>query len=189
MNHLRQIKTHPFRLLLYLEWILLLTTVISELPWEDIPYFKKLLGNLTDDPQHPSSFWLVNILCILGFGLMGLWLPKGTSISKWLYTSLELGIIWLINALGGWQVSFLSPYLIVVLRSCLIFPPVERLVVTGLVFVSFLLSLVMSIKNISAIQQELTQLRAVTLTQIKISLIISSINTAFLGSSVLSVPN
>ncbi len=185
MNRLLQIKTHPFRLLLYLEWILLIITIMGELSWEKIPYLKTLLGDLSEQSQPSSSFGLLEILCIFGFGLMGLWLPKGTTISKWLYTALELGIIWLLNVLSDWQVYFLPPYLIVVLRSCLIFPPVERLIASGLVFVSFLLSLVMSANDISAIQQELTQTKPLSVAQIKIWLIISNINTAFLFGLVL----
>lgn len=184
MNRLLQIKTHPFRLLLYLEWILLMITIISELPWDDIPYLEKLLGDLST-LQSSSSWGLLKMLCLVGFGLMGLWLPRGATIHKWLYTFLELGIIWLLNALSGWQLSFLPPYLIVVLRSCLIFPPVERLVATGLVFLSCLLSLVISVNDISAIQQEINQPKPLTVTQVKIWLIISSINTAFLFGLIL----
>lgn len=116
---------------------------------------------------------------------MGLRLPRGTTASKWLYTGLQLGIIWLVNALGSWRISFLSPYLIVVIRSCLIFKPAGRLLVSGLVFLSFLLSLVISVKDIPAIQLELTQPKPLTLNEIRIWFIISSINTAFLFGLVL----
>ncbi len=185
VNRLLQLKTHPFRLLLYLEWILLIITVLGELPWEDIPYLERLLGESSNTPKLLPYSWLLNILCIVGFGLMGLRLPQGTTVSKWLYTALELGIIWLVTALGSWRISFLSPYLIVVIRSCLIFKPTGRLLATGLVFISFLLSLVISVKDIPAIQQELTQPKPATLNEIRIWFIISSINTAFLFGLVL----
>lgn len=185
MNRLLQIKTHPFHLLLYLEWILLVITVLGELPWESIPYLGTLLGESSQTPKLLPYSWLVNILCIVGFGFMGLRLPRGTTASKWLYTALELGIIWLVTALGNWRISFLSPYLIVVIRSCLIFKPTGRLLATGLVFISFLLSLVTSVKDLPAIQLELAQPRPVTLNQIRIWFIINSINTAFLFGLVL----
>jgi signal transduction histidine kinase len=185
VNRLLQLKTHPFRLLLYLEWILLIITVLGELPWEDIPYLETLLGESYNRPKLLPYSWLLNIFCIVGFGLMGLRLPRGTTASKWLYTALELGIIWLVNALGSWRISFLSPYLIVVIRSCLIFKPTGRLLATGLIFISFLLSLVISVKDLPAIQLELTQPKPVTLNEIRIWFIISSINTAFLFGLVL----
>lgn len=185
MNRLLQLKTHPFRLLLYLEWILLVITILGELPWESIPYLGTLLGESSNTPKLLPYSWLLNIFCIVGFGLMGLRLPRGTTVSKWLYTALELGIIWLVTALGSWRISFLSPYLIVVIRSCLIFKPTGRLLATGLVFISFLLSLVISLKDLPAIQLELAQPRPVTLNQIRIWFIINSINTAFLFGLVL----
>jgi signal transduction histidine kinase len=184
VNHLLQLKTHPFRLLLYLEWILLVITVLGELPWEDIPYLGMLLGSSNTPNLLPYS-WLLNILCIVGFGLMGLRLPRGTTASKWLYTVLELGIIWLITTLGSWRISFLSPHLIVVIRSCLIFKPTGRLLATGLVFISFLLSLIISVKDLSTIQLELTQPKPVTLNEIRIWFIINIVNTAFLFGLVL----
>lgn len=185
MNRLLQIRTHPFRLLLYLEWILLVITILGELPWENIPYLGTLLGESSNTPKLLPYSWLLNILCIVGFGLMGLRLPRGTTASKWLYTALELGIIWLVTALGSWHISFLSPYLIVVIRSCLIFKPTGRLLATGLVFISFLLSLLISVKDLPAIQLELTQPKPITLNQIRIWFVINSINTAFLFGLVL----
>lgn len=185
MNRLSLIKAHPFRLLLYLEWILLVITVLGELPWESIPYLGTLLGESYNTQKLLPYSWLLNILCIVGFGLMGLRLPRGTTANKWLYTALQLGIIWLATALGSWRTSFLSPYLIVVIRSCLIFKPRGRLLATGLVFISFLVSLVFSIKDLRAIQLELTQPKPITLNQIRIWFIINSINTAFLFGLVL----
>jgi signal transduction histidine kinase len=185
VNRLLQVKTHPFRLLLYLEWILLVITILGELPWESIPSLGTLLGESSQTSKLPPYFWLLNIICIIGFGFMGLRLPRSTTASKWLYTALELGIIWLVTALGNWRIYFLSPYLIVVIRSCLIFQPTGRLLATGLVFLSFLLSLVISVKDLPAIQLELTQPKPVTLNQIRIWFIISNINTAFLFGLVL----
>ncbi|MBD2363398.1 sensor histidine kinase [Anabaena minutissima FACHB-250] len=185
MNRLLQVKTHPFRLLLYLEWILLVITILGELPWESIPYLGTLLAESSQTSKLLPYSWLLNIICIIGFGFMGLRLPRGTTASKWLYTALELGIIWLVTAWGSWRISFLSPYLIVVIRSCLIFQPTGRLLSTGLVFLSFLLSLVISVKDLPAIQLELTQPRPVTLNQIRIWFIISNINTTILFGLVL----
>jgi signal transduction histidine kinase len=160
-------------------------TILGELPWENIPYLATLLGETSQTPKLLPYAWLLNILCIVVFGLIGLRLPKGSTASKWLYTALQLGIIWLVIALGNWRISFLSPYLIVVIRSCLIFKPTARLLATGLVFLSFLLSLLISIKDLPAIQLELAQPQPVTLDQIRIWFIITSINTAFLFGLVL----
>jgi signal transduction histidine kinase len=180
-----QLKTHPFLLLLYLEWVLLAITVFGELPWENIPYLGKLVEDFSNTPKlHPYS-WVLNIPCIVGFGLMGLRLPKSTTVSKWLYTTLELGVIWLVTSLGNSNVPFMSLHLIVVIRSCLIFNPKERSLVTGLVFLSYLLSLMISMEDIQHIQSELTRLKAITLNQVRLMMTILTISNALLFGLVL----
>lgn len=145
MSCLIQLKTHPFRLLLYVEWTLLGIAVLAEWPWDSIPYLGTLLGGSSVPSQLLPFAPLLMVLCILAFGLMGLWLPTTSlTISKLLYTALELGLIWLAVALGGWEAQFVSLYVIVVIRNCLIFKDRDRLLVVGLVFLSFVLTLLIS---------------------------------------------
>jgi len=126
MSRSIQIRTHPFRFLLYLEWSLLVIAALSEAS----PYpFRKL-----------HRLPLVTILSIAGFGVMGLRLPTGKQASKVLYTGLEIFLVSLTAVAGGIRL-FPLLYIILVIRSCLIFELPGRLVVTGLSFTLFLLRL------------------------------------------------
>jgi len=124
-----QFNNHPFRFLLYLEWILLALAIsISVLP-EHLPRFASRFPELT-------------IGCLIVFGLMGLRLPTNTNTNKIIYTASEILLLILIGIFGG-KTARLFPflYLILVTRSCLIFQLPGRLVVTGLSFALFLMTL------------------------------------------------
>lgn len=121
-----QFQNHPFRFLLYLEWILLVVAIFSEAA----PYpFRRF-------PREP----LLMIFTIIMFGLMGLRLPTGKHIYKQLYTGLEFFLILLTVGSGGIRL-FPLLYIVLVIRSCLIFQLPGRLVVTGLSFSLFLFTL------------------------------------------------
>ena len=129
MKRLIQIQSHSFRLLLYLEWLLLGMSVLTE---------------VLPAPHHQSTqFPLLIILGIAGFGVLGLRLPTGKQISKVLYTGLEFGLVLLPIFLDSRAGIRCFPLLcfIVVIRSCLIFKPRGRLIVAGVAFMSFLLAL------------------------------------------------
>lgn len=119
----QQIPT--FRLLLYLEWILLGFTAVSAV----------LAALVFPIP----GTWLV-IVSIVAFGVMGFKLPA----DKWhkvLYTSLEFGIILLPTIIDS-RIRFPSPLgVIAVIRSCQMFKLPGRLIVVVLVLISFLFSL------------------------------------------------
>lgn len=123
-----QISNHPFRFLLYLEWILLVVAALTEV--------------LPIPPHRLPRSPLLTILIIVVFGLMGLRLPTGKPIYKVLYTALEVVLILLTANVGSKAIRvFPSLYTILVVRSCLIFPLPGRIVVTGLAFLLFLLKL------------------------------------------------
>ncbi|MEI2579822.1 sensor histidine kinase [Scytonema sp. PRP1] len=129
MNRLIQLQSHPFRLLLYLEWILLGISLL--LP----PHPVQMLQVL---PQHR----LLSILSIVCFGVMGLWLPTLNLFSKVLYTGLGFGLILLASVIGGKGIDFPPPLLLIlVIRSCLVFNLTGRLLVVGLAFISFVFTL------------------------------------------------
>lgn len=74
-----QIRTHPFRFLLYLEWSLLVIAALSEAS----PYpFRKL-----------HRLPLLTMLSIAGFGVMGLRLPTGKPVYKVVYTGVEIFLV------------------------------------------------------------------------------------------------
>jgi signal transduction histidine kinase len=118
---------HSFQLILYLEWILL-----------------GLAFLLTIRParfgMNPAAQMGV-ILILMGFGLMGLYLPTRRMGSKILYTAVELLLLvitfWIDRRTG----SFPLLGIIIAIRSCLIFQQTGRLIVAGLVFVSSVLLL------------------------------------------------
>jgi len=103
-----------FRLLLQLEWLLLVTAVFMEI----------LL------PFHWSWSLLPQVLTIITFGLMGLWLPRVNLSQKLLYTALEFGLILLPATQGilSTRPIFLL-CLVILMRSCLIFKRSGQLVI------------------------------------------------------------
>jgi signal transduction histidine kinase len=169
-------KNHPFRLLLYLEWILLGMTIIGELPWEIVfPFLQPIAGSYSKNLIENS--WSISLFLITIFGLMGLYLPTKTTRNKWFYTLLQLLIIALADALGDWgRLGVL--YIVVVIRSCLIFPARERTIVTGLVFFFSVFSFPFRF-NPAAVQQEFLQTVNISVEQIRTWMLYSMISGAF----------
>jgi signal transduction histidine kinase len=122
-----RLSNHSFRLILYLEWILLGLAFLLEI--------------------RPARFGINTTAQILvtlilgGFGLMGLRLPVQRTRDKVLYTAVELVLLvvtfWLDRRTGFFPLLGL----IIVIRSCLIFQQAGRLMVAGLVFIASLLLL------------------------------------------------
>jgi signal transduction histidine kinase len=124
MNRLLHHSTKSFRLLLYLEWVLLLIVV--------------LIGILLPTPfsRLPKSPLLM-ILSIIAFGIMGLKLPQKLQRHKILYIAAEFALV-LLATFGGGNRLFPILYLILVIRACLMFQATGRLIVTGVAFLLFL---------------------------------------------------
>ena len=123
-----QFNNHPFRFLLYLEWILLA--------------FAALTAALPSHSYRLQARFPELTICSLAlFGLMGLRLPTRNHITKILYTAAEIFLILIIDFFGG-RTARLFPFLYVILvtRSCLIFQLPGRLVVTALSFILFLIT-------------------------------------------------
>ena len=78
---LQRITNHPFRLLLYFEWLLLSIVILVDIPWDEIlPSVKPLVGS-SFKPSIPN-YWLLTLILIIIFGLMGLRLPTGSKNAK-----------------------------------------------------------------------------------------------------------
>lgn len=132
-----QFHSHPFRFLLYLEWIILFLFAIAEaLP---APY------------QRVPSFPLLTIFSIAAFGIMGLKLPVGNQKYKILYVGIQFFLIFL-TAIARSRTMRIFPflYLILVIRSCLLFKLPGRLIVTIISFGLFLLSLLLRFNRFNA---------------------------------------
>jgi signal transduction histidine kinase len=115
--------TYPsFRLLLYLEWLLLATAALMEL-------------------LHPfQSLWslLLRVGAIALFGAIGLRLPTVRLGRKVLFTALEFGLILLPIVHEGLssRSSFLL-FIVLLMRSCLIFRQPGQVTVLGLALLSY----------------------------------------------------
>ncbi|MTJ51107.1 sensor histidine kinase [Dolichospermum sp. UHCC 0259] len=129
MNRPIQFNNHPFRFLLYLEWLLLGFSALMALMPSPSPRFSAMYPELT-------------ICSLTIFGLMGLRLPTSNKTNKIIYTSIEVILILITGFFGG-RSARLFPflYLILVTRSCLIFQLPGRLTVTLSSFILFLFTL------------------------------------------------
>lgn len=134
MNRLR--LNHPFPLLLYLEWLLLCITLLSLVFPVPLPQSFK--------------FSLPTVLSIIGFGGLGLWLPRGKLIYKLVYTLAEFGLIFLVAIVGMLGIHrFPTLYAIIVMRSCLIFKPLGRVVVTVIALSTFPAMLFLHLRSVN----------------------------------------
>ncbi len=137
-----KIDNHPFRFLLYLEWVLLAIAIFTTL----LPH------HLSRNSHRVPEFTICSLII---FGLMGLRLPTSDRITKIIYTVAEIGLILLAVFYGG-KTIHLFPYLyvIVVIRSCLIFNLRGRLFVTGISLILFVFTLINRSPKLSATLQE-----------------------------------
>ena len=121
-SSMARLTYQSFRLLLNLEWLLLITAVFMEV----------LL------PFQPSWAVLGRMVAIALFAVMGLRLPTGTLSTKLLYTALEFGLILLPATQEGLSNrSIFLLCLVLVMRSCLLFKPLGQLIVLGLSLLTY----------------------------------------------------
>jgi signal transduction histidine kinase len=140
--------THPFPLLLYLEWTLLGIAALTAFPSPFLPRRPHYLRG-GGPIGNAEPFILGVFLCIGVMGLLGLRLPIAQSrTAKALYTLLGFGVSWLATFWGeqGGN-SFSALLLVVVIRSCLLFPWRERLAVAAVAFSSYILRLLMGVRQ------------------------------------------
>ncbi len=176
---------HPFRLLLYLEWILLAIatlTILSappkrpplrppsppevrtipapeirELPyWERREIFRQRRHRHRQYPRYP----LAAVTSIGILGLLGLRLPVNAKpLSQVLYTLLGLELSWLAVLLGSNAQSAFPPLLlVVVIRACLMFPWRGRIGVAVLAYASFLVMLGLAVSRIHFLGVPITRI-------------------------------
>ena len=127
MSRAIEIKTHPLRFLLYLEWILLFIVALTEL--------------LPDPVDKLPRLSLLNLFCVGSLFILGLKLPKVGRLDKFVYTLVEISIILAASIVGEIRL-FPVLYLILTLRSCLIFGKGKCFAIMVLAFVLFLGTLI-----------------------------------------------
>lgn len=136
-------QKHPFRLLLYLEWILLGIALIGA------------FGSLIPRPRHhwinqPAWSTALGILGIAILGLMGLKLPQNAKFIQQIYILGGFILSWIITlSIRGGERIFAVLLLIVVIRSCLLFSWRSRIFAAFIAYVSFLSVQIMSLMRIS----------------------------------------
>ena len=136
-------QKHPFRLLLYLEWILLGIALIAA------------FGGLIPHPRHhwihqPAYKNALGILCIAILGLMGLRLPQNQRLMRLIYILSGFILSWIgILSISSGERIFAVLLLIVVIRGCLLFPWSGRISVAFAAYISFLNVQMMSLMRIN----------------------------------------
>lgn len=78
-----------------------------------------------------------HILILISLGIMGWLLPSGKTSLRYLYTAIEMGLIFYGTTLGYLHI-LPTLYLIVLIRSCFLFEPPGRWVIAGLSLMLFL---------------------------------------------------
>ncbi|WP_414619526.1 sensor histidine kinase [Calothrix sp. CCY 0018] len=136
MSRAIDIKNHPFKFLLYLEWILLGFAAIASIV-NPVQKFQTIYPELM-------------VISLTFFGLMGLRLPTSNRTNKIIYTACQILLILITNFFGG-RTSRLFPFLnlILVTRSCLIFQPSGRFVVAVISFCLFIVKFRRQFPNVS----------------------------------------
>ncbi len=127
-----KMQPQPFRFLLYTEWLMLgscgLMAVYEAWQRQSIPM------------QH--------ILILAALGLMGWMLPSGKTSLRYLYTAIEMGLIFYGTTLGYLHI-LPTLYLIVLIRSCFLFEQPGRWIVAALSLLLFLVHQVQYIQRVS----------------------------------------
>lgn len=135
MDRLKQLKTYPFSLFLWLECILLVSALLVDLP-------SNYLWTKYDSPDtYILLGFTLSLLCVLILGVMGLKLPQQKR-NKWLYFYLQIVIIWLPTIYDSQTDLSIFSYFIVAIRNGLIFKPKECKIANIILFVSFVPSMV-----------------------------------------------
>ncbi|MEM9090156.1 MAG: sensor histidine kinase [Cyanobacteria bacterium P01_F01_bin.53] len=167
-----QLKNHPFRFLLYLEWGLLAVAMVSMVNGLETAPGRGVReglrsggfrggGGLREGLNEgirqglaqgghggappPMFGWehgpLIALILLIIFGLMGLYLPMG-KISKLGHVLGQVLLVLLASAaVFNSGRAFPAVYLVLVIRSCLMFGLVGRITMTGVVFILFLTGL------------------------------------------------
>ena len=130
MERLKHFKTYPFGLFLWLEWLLLGSAILGQLPGN----YASAQYRIEDKPI--TFAFTIPLICLLALGLMGLKLPKNNSFSKWVYLGLQI-ILVMLPSLFARDVSYsIYACLVVTVRNCLIFKPKQCCLANILLFLS-----------------------------------------------------
>jgi signal transduction histidine kinase len=133
-------RKYPLRFLLYFEWVLLGIVVCSET-------LASLFGLVSSLPRMP----LLNLFCLLIFGIIGLKLPLQNRINKIIYTGFEFLLIVIAAMIGGILVVPLL-YIILIARNCLIFEGITCSIINSFAVIFALMTQLHRATYINSIQ-------------------------------------
>ena len=156
MDRLKQLKTYPFGLFLWVEWILLVSALFVDLPVSFL-FAKYYNYNIN------TSIWVgstLSLISLIALGVIGLKFPN-KKLYKWLYLCLQVGLIWLPTIYNHKIDLSLFLYLVVALRNGLIFKPKECKLANIFLFLSFVPSLIF-IENYQDFQATVLSYQAIT---------------------------
>ncbi len=160
MKRAIQLHNHPFRFLLYLEWGLLAVAIVSASETSPSRLFGETLGRAAGRfHSGPPLGWqhnpLLAIIALVLFGLLGLYLPA-RPLPKFGHTLLQVVLILLPSAtvLNDGR-TFPFVYVVLVIRSCLMYGFAGRLILTGTAFVLFVGGLLFRLRSLSGMGRRL----------------------------------
>ncbi len=138
-------RKHPWRLLLYLEWILLGIALITS--FSGLISHSRLRHHWS---SQPIWFSFLGIFCIAVLGLMGWKLPHNSQLLKQAHIICGFVLCWLTTlfTINGDRILPVL-LLIVAIRACLLFSWSGRIFVAIFAYISFLTLQIMSLIRIS----------------------------------------
>ena len=141
-KHFPMFSWHPFPYLLYLEWSLLGLLLLLLLGKSILPLNWFL----------PTLKTELSALLVLVFGVLGFYIPINQGFKfKLFFTLLELLIVLLIGLTGGYRGLFL-PYIVVVIRACLLFNLIGQLTVASICTLFSLTSWIVIYQRVKSLQ-------------------------------------
>ena len=152
MNRLRQLKTYPFGLFLWLEWILLGGALFSDLPEE------YLFAGYENPERAIALAFSLSLGSMLTIGLMGLKLPDKASLAAWVYFGLELTIFLLPAILGQDFDPSLFLLLIIALRNGIIFKPQQSRLANVILFLAAIPGVIFSLGTFAEFKAQFTSI-------------------------------
>lgn len=144
-----RLQPNPFRFLLYTEWVMLASCM-------GMAAFEAWERNMIP-VQH------ISILALLG--IMGVMLPSRNTVAKYVYTAVEMGLIFFGTVLGYLHI-LPTLYVIVMIRSCFLFEPMGRWIVAGISFILFSLHQVQYIRGFAPLTLPPDQMQRIWMHQI-----------------------
>ncbi|MBD2463599.1 sensor histidine kinase [Oscillatoria sp. FACHB-1407] len=117
---LPKLHSSPFQFLLYTEWVMLASC----------------MGMAVFEAWEKQTIPVQHIVILVLLGIMGVMLPTGRPAIKYVYTAIEMSLIFFGTVLGYLHI-LPTLYVIVMIRSCFLFQPIGRWIVAGVSFVLF----------------------------------------------------